>query len=161
MAILGIHSNVYGREYGIDAGHAWISVTRGGNTRYYGLWPDDHPLTVDNDNLTDIRIDLEAGYNGAASRYYRLSPPQISILEQKIKENVGWRYTNTCASWVSDVVYSVLKVDIDADDTFGFETPRELGASILKLEEKDPTSRLKPTVSKTVARDSSSRTLPR
>lgn len=57
-----------------------------------------------------------------------------------MKANVAWRYTNTCASWASEIVNEVVGEDLDADDWTGFETPRELGSSILKAEKKQPTT---------------------
>lgn len=47
QVVLGIHSNALGSE-GYTAGHAWVTVTRSGVTEYYGLWPDDHPATINN-----------------------------------------------------------------------------------------------------------------
>ena len=46
--VLGIHSRV-GPDPGNSAGrfmdgHAWLSLTANGQTEYYGLWPDGHPL---------------------------------------------------------------------------------------------------------------------
>lgn len=40
-------------------GHAWISVTKNGTVTVYGLWPDEHPRTLDNGDGTDIRVGLE------------------------------------------------------------------------------------------------------
>jgi len=154
--ILGIHSNIAGDGHDLTAGHAWISVTRAGTTTFYGLWPDKHPRTVNNGNKTDIRKNLEAGAAGIANRYYLLSPSQSRRLEAEIKKNIEWRYTNTCASWASEVVLEVLKIDIDADDYLGVETPRELGSSILALEKKNPTSRSSPAPIKVKTQSSSS-----
>lgn len=49
-------------------GHAWISVTRSGETQYYGLWPDGHPGAGDNGPETDIRVGLETRFKPSASR---------------------------------------------------------------------------------------------
>ena len=62
------------------------------------------------------------------------------LLRSIIGENWEWRYTNRCASFASEVVEAVVGEEIDADDNFGFETPRELGNSILELEKMMPTS---------------------
>ncbi len=67
--ILGIHSNVFSTAT-LHDGHAWITVTRGYNTEYYGLWPDNHRLTINNGPGYDIRKGLEKNYTAAASRYY-------------------------------------------------------------------------------------------
>jgi hypothetical protein len=142
--ILGIHSNVAGDAEEYTAGHAWLTITENGTTTFYGLWPDAHPLVIhhgmNNGNGSDIRIGLEAGAKPIASRYYKLSDAQAKQFKALMKANVGWRYTNTCASWASEVVYEIVGEDVDTDDYLGFETPRELGRNILRLERADPTS---------------------
>jgi hypothetical protein len=145
QTILGIHSNVAGNENGFTAGHAWITVTENGVTRAYGLWPDNHPRTIDNGNGTDIRIGLEGARIPEASRFFKLTATQAVTLRMELQKNVSWQYTNTCASWASDVVYRVVGQDIDADDWLGFETPRELGRHILTLEQDTPTTIKAPT----------------
>lgn len=138
--VLGIHSNVAGDSKGYTAGHAWLTITHKGQTKHYGLWPDAHPKTLDNGDGSDIRIGLEASDKAVASRYYKLSDAQAKHFNSLMKSVVAWRYTNTCASWASDIVLDVVGEDVDADDWVGFETPRELGKSILDLEAKQPTS---------------------
>lgn len=146
--VLGIHSNVAGDKNEFTSGHAWITVTRNGNTQAYGLWPDGHPRTVNNGPGSDIRIGLEGTHFPAASRFFKLDASQVVQLNLELRKVVAWQYTNTCASWASDVVYAVLGVDIDADDYAGFETPRELGHHILELEKTNPTSAKLPAVLK-------------
>ena len=138
--ILGIHSNVAGDEHGFTAGHAWLTITEKGKTIFYGLWPDAHPNTVDNGDDSDIRVGMEAGDKAAASRYYKLSDAQADHFNALMTANVAWRYTNNCSSWASEIVWAVVREDVDADDYLGIETPRELGRNILLLEQKDPTS---------------------
>lgn len=138
--ILGIHSNVAGDRFGYTDGHAWLTITQNGATGYYGLWPDAHPNVVNNGNGTDIRMGMESGDQPMASRYYKLSPAQANHFWALMRANVAWRYTNTCASWATEVVEDVIGEDLDADDHGGFETPRELGQSILGLEKREPTS---------------------
>lgn len=140
--VLGIHSKVV--DGGFTGGHAWLSVTEGGKTTYYGLWPDAHPRTPDNGDATDIRIGMERNSKAKASRYYSLSPAQAQRFRAQTKSNVQWFYTNNCSSWASEVVLEVTGEDVDADDWLGIETPRELGQNILKLEERDPTSLMTP-----------------
>jgi len=142
--VLGIHSYVGAQTEGsfnqfVD-GHAWISVTRNGQTEVYGLWPDDHPHVPDNGNASDIRRGLEAGYPATASRYFELTPEQSRELDAALKENVTWRYTNTCASWASETTERITGQRIDADDTLGFETPRKLIETLRGLEKKQPTA---------------------
>lgn len=139
-SILGIHSNIAGDEKSFTAGHAWLTITVSGRTVSYGLWPDAHPNVNNNGNLSDIRTGMEASAKAVASRYYRLSDAQQKHFFALMKANVEWRYTNTCASWASDVVKEILREDVDADDWGGFETPRELGKNIKELEAKQPTT---------------------
>ncbi len=142
--VLGIHSNVLSGAGYID-GHAWITVTRNGATQYYGLWPDDHPSTFNNGLGTDIRLGMEKNSQAKANRYYKLSGRQTKILDRLLLENVTWAYTHNCASWAHDVIWQVIREDVDADDYLWFsETPRELGRNIKLLEIKEPTSRYKP-----------------
>lgn len=138
--ILGVHSNVAGSKNDFTAGHAWLTITHNGATTFYGLWPDSHPNVVDNGDKSDIRIGMEASDKAVASRYYRLTDAQAKNFNALMQSNVTWRYTQTCASWASDVVADVIGEDVDADDNLGFETPRELGESILLLESKSPTT---------------------
>lgn len=144
--ILGIHSNVSGDSQDFAAGHAWITVARGGHVEAYGLWPDEHPRTKDNGDKTDIRVGLEGTRFPKASRFYQLTSLQTLKLEQALKRNVTWRYTNTCASWANELLEEIVGVDIDADDWGGFETPRELGKHILELEINRPSSRTNPVI---------------
>lgn len=123
-------------------------VHEAGRVTYYGLWPDGHPRTKDNGDGTDIRINMEVGATAAVSRFYRLTPGQELRLRTELKRTIGWRYTNTCASWTVETVQEVVSVDIDADDCGGFETPRELGAALRKLEAKEPTSAMAPELPK-------------
>jgi hypothetical protein len=142
--ILGIHSNVL-ENASYTEGHAWITVTRNGYTKYYGLWPDEHSSTVNNGPGMDIREGLEKNSKPKASRYYKLSTKQIKLLDKLLLENVTWGYTHNCSSWAHDVIYKVVKEDVDADDFVWFsETPQELGRNIKILEKGDPTTAHKP-----------------
>jgi len=157
--ILGIHSNLDGSESNPDvtnsgdvigqftAGHAWISVTENNISVRFGLWPDKHPRTVDNGPGTDVRKNMEPPL-GKANRFYLLNDVQIIKLKNILLTNTTWKETNNCSSWASQVVNDILKIDIDADDYLGFETPRELGKSINELEKKYPTSVAKPEILK-------------
>lgn len=154
--VLGIHSNVRkgqvdpetGTPYGVDAGHAWISVSRNGHTTHYGLWPDAHPLVEDNGDGSDIRIGMEAGDTPAASRYYRLNGAQAAQLEGLLKANETWNYTHNCSSWARETVESVtgLRLNVDDPGALWTETPRQLGDSIHRLEEKLRTSPESPAI---------------
>ncbi len=103
----------------------------------YGLWPDKHPGIVgaglDNGKGSDVRVN----YPGDdPSKYpYRhcreLTDKQAKKFEKLVSKNWKWRYTQNCSSFASDVFRKVTGVDIDANDLFGFETPREIGGSII------------------------------
>ena len=143
--ILGIHSTESSDNDSFTSGHAWLSITENGRTITYGLWPDRHPVTVDNGRGKDIRTGLENKMTAAASRYYRLSANQATMLNHSIRnKSVSWRITNTCAAWASAIVKEIIGEDVDADDYMGFETPRELGRNILILEKKRSTSLINP-----------------
>lgn len=146
--ILGIHSYVDENTQRngnfaqrLTDGHAWLTVTRNGQTEYYGLWPDNHPTrNLDNGAGSDIRVGLESGITPTASRYYQLDAAQVKLLDAALKENVSWRYTNTCASWASETTQQVTGRHVDADDVLGVETPRELVQSLRALEARQATS---------------------
>lgn len=153
--VLGIHSSVNPGTEGsfnqfID-GHAWISVTRNGVTTNYGLWPDDHPMIQamgQNDpKKSDIRTGMEDGQTATASRYYQLNEQQAAQLEQALRQNVTWGYTNTCASWATDTVSRITGQRIDGSE-FGFtDTPRQTIRAIEALEQQrdtTPTNPLRP-----------------
>ena len=147
--ILGVHSNVPSSA-GFTDGHAWLTVSRDGVITNYGLWPDDHPRIVAmkeaDPDKSDVRIGMEAGEVGISNRYYQLTAQQVTVLEQKLKEYAGWHYTNTCASWASETATTVTGETLDANDTLGFETPRQLSKSIDALEAKNKTTQGAPKV---------------
>lgn len=152
---LGIHSN--GGNGGFTAGHAWISVTRNGQTEYYGLWPDDHPHVQDNGAGSDIRVGMERGATATASRYYELTPEQAKNLEAELKKNVTWGYTHNCASWASETVSRVTGERISADTRVpAVETPNALIDSINKLERERATAPAQPLQPSEIKQESSS-----
>lgn len=147
-AVLGIHSQIHPDTQGsfqqfVD-GHAWISVSRGGETRHYGLWPDDHHEVPDNGDGTDIREGLEAESVPNASRYFELTPRQLERLDQALNENVQWSYTNTCASWATDTLHKVTGQKLEASEFVLTDTPRELIDAIRNAERLQPTSPTRP-----------------
>ncbi|WP_201578567.1 hypothetical protein [Psychrobacter okhotskensis] len=145
--ILGIHSNT-SPDAGFLDGHAWISYTNSNskNIVTYGLWPDTHPDIPNNGSKTDVRIGMEKS-SGQYNRYYQLTPNQIKRWKEYSNKKAEWKYTRTCASWASNAIYYVVNEDVDADDLFGFETPRELSIHIIELEKKNNTSLLYPYIS--------------
>lgn len=163
--ILGIHSSApqdpnAGSVGNLTSGHTWISVTRNGVTTNYGLWPDDHPRfrgTSENDpNRSDIRVGLEDGQRPAASRYYQLTPEQATQLEQRLRENVTWGYTNTCASWATNTVSGITGQTVNGSELGGLtDTPRQTINSIRELERDRPTSLDNPIRPNEITRSSS------
>lgn len=109
----------------------------------------------DNGTGTDIRRGMETGYPASASRYYELNAEQVKQLEDVLGGNVSWRYTNTCASWASETVQSITGQRINADDTLGLETPRQLIDGIQELERKQKSSPDAPIAPNAAANSSS------
>uniref|UniRef100_UPI00191A14CA hypothetical protein n=1 Tax=Psychrobacter okhotskensis TaxID=212403 RepID=UPI00191A14CA len=87
------------------------------------------------------------GDNYPAIGGYQLTPNQIKRWKEYSNKKAEWKYTRTCASWASNAIYYVVNEDVDADDLFGFETPRELSIHIIELEKKNNTSLLYPYIS--------------
>jgi len=158
--VFGIHSTVNpGTEGSFNQlvdGHAWLSVTRNGQTQVYGLWPDNHPNVRDNGPASDIRTGLEGGATATASRYYQLTPEQAATLETRLRENIEWRYGNTCASWAGDTVKAVTGERVQGSELFGLtDTPRRLIESIETLEQQRATSPSNPLRPDEILRSSS------
>lgn len=142
QAVLGIHTNTLPGAPLID-GHAWLTITRNGQTEAYGLWPNSHPLFADEDPhpTSNIRKGIENGFDATASRFYALTPDQLRVFESAVRENVTWGYTNTCASWASDTAYRVTGERVNASELLGLtDTPREIYDSIQALEKKRATT---------------------
>lgn len=160
QVVVGIHSTVSPDTQGsfnqfVD-GHSWISVTRNGQTQYYGLWPDNHPDVPDNGAASDIRVGREANYPASASRYYELTPEQATRLQSELGRNVTWGYTNTCASWASETVSRVTGQRIEATELLSIETPRQLIEEIRRLERQHPTTAADPITPDELPRNRSS-----
>lgn len=77
-------------------------------------------------------------------KYYSLTDSQPTKLETYIETDAHWTFTNTCAAWASACIWEVVGEDVDADGLLGFESPSEIGESILALEAGDPTGSLAP-----------------
>ena len=143
--MLGIHSTINPGTGGsfkqLMDGHAWISMTRGGETQLYGLWPDRHPNVPDNGLDSDIRVGVEAGAAATASRYDQITPQQAAELETRQTKNVKWASSNSCASWAGDIVRAVTGHRLQSSDLFGLsDPPRRLVSSIDALEQQRDTS---------------------
>ena len=102
---------------------------------HFGLWPDNHPRTKDNEDKTDVRVGMEPA-RGYVNRYYALTQLQHMQLLTLIKTTGHWFYTNNFSSWASRIVKRLYKTEVDADDWPGIETPRELSRSIRILEHR-------------------------
>ncbi|MCF6244404.1 MAG: RHS repeat-associated core domain-containing protein [Sulfurovum sp.] len=126
---LCIYSNV-SKKSGFSSGHSWLRHTTEKNSTNYGLWPDSHPNIKDNGNKSDVRIGKEDKLSYEASYCRIITKEQSKKLQDILKKNHTWRYTNTCASFSSETFSEVTGVNIDANDNFGFETPRKVTESI-------------------------------
>ena len=171
--IIGIHNNARSgavdptagqpAESSFTDGHAWLSVTRDGVTKTYGLWPDDHEgiqaRGLDNGNASDIRVGMEDRFRSVASRYHQLTPEQATALVAKLQENVTWGCTANCSSWASGTLTHVTGIRINADGSYTagvLETLRALGETIHSPEQRDRTSRTEPAATLTPSRSSRS-----
>lgn len=137
--ILCIHSNAAESDgAGYLDGHAWLTLSDGATGALissYGLWPDGHPgITADglaNGDGSDVRVNYPGDFGRGKYRFcVCISNAMKAKLDAAVAQNITWTYTNTCASFASDVFFETTGLDIDADDFGGFETPRELGDSI-------------------------------
>ena len=146
--VLGIHSNV-GPDSGFSSGHAWITLANWENgfiatTQRIGLWPDEHPLTTDNGDGSDVRYGLEQSDLSAYNRFYLLSPSELQNLINYLNTTEDWTYLNTCANWAEGAVEAAVGETVDSSDFVLFGTPRKISESIQALEESDPTTKLAP-----------------
>ncbi len=69
---LCILSNVP-KDADLTAGHAWLKVSTDNKSTTYGLWPDNHPSTIDNGDNSDVRIGKEDDLPSKASYCRTLS----------------------------------------------------------------------------------------
>jgi hypothetical protein len=157
--VLGIHSNA-SPSAGFTDGHAWISVTdwNGGisSSTSYGLWPDEHPNTVNNGDGSDVRVGMEQD-TGAYARYYLLSPSEYNDLRNYINAHAEWTYFNTCANWAEGAVSAAVSENVESQDRLIFGTPRAVSESISDLESEEPTQPTAPRDAGVKAESSSSR----
>lgn len=138
---LYIHSNVAEGvgSPGLTAGHAWLTLhdSTGKMIASYGLWPDWHGgiqgAGLANGAGSDVRVNY-TGDQRYGTYYYCvcITAAQRKQLATEAGKNISWEYTNTCAAFASETFFAVTGVDIDADEFMGFETPREVGESIMQ-----------------------------
>jgi hypothetical protein len=77
-------------------------------------------------------------------------------LEQRLRENVSWGYTNTCASWATDTVSGITGQRVNGSELGGLtDTPRQTINSIRELERDRPTSLDNPIRPNEISRSSS------
>jgi len=119
-----------GKNSDLTAGHAWLKHTTETNSTNYGLWPDDHPAVKDNGDKSDVRKGKEDGLSYEASYCRIISKEESKRFNEILKKNHTWRYTNTCASFASETFEDVTGINVNANDTLGFETPRKITESI-------------------------------
>lgn len=163
--VLGIHSDSDpASDVWVNPGHAWVSLTDYsslsiGTLTTYGLCHSSatpSPLALYAPG-TDLYVDREYSYTPHAdghNRYYLLLPSQFVAFENWLDEDHDYAWsglfivppTYNCASFASDTIAEVVGLDVDADDSLGFETPRELSQSIDALESTDPTTDYNPAL---------------
>lgn len=149
---IGIHSNAAEGD-ALTAGHAWLTLHfANGRSTSIGLWTnslgDARRLISDPTGfLLGETFDVEwgwedqKGYRPKASRYYRLTEGQARSATSILAASGNWRFTNTCASWATEVVRRLIGEDIPSTELAGAtNTPRALGIAIRRLESKNPTS---------------------
>lgn len=147
--ILIIHSNCAEDQGkpppGLTAGHAWLTLHdgKGKLIASYGLWPDSHPGIVaaglNNGAGSDVRVNFRGDLRKGKYFFWKcITKAQRAVLNAAISRLWTWTFTNTCASFASEVFYEVTQIDIDADEFMGFETPREIGESILEANGGNP-----------------------
>lgn len=152
LEVLGIHSNVAGGA-SLTGGHAWLSIHfANGKQTTVGLWTttlfearriikDPTGAILDESFDVNFGLEEEKNYKPVASRYYKLSEAQAKRAVAMMGSYTGWRFTNTCASWATNVVHELVGEEIDSSEIGGLtQTPRALGEAILKLEASEPTS---------------------
>jgi hypothetical protein len=134
---IGIHSNVP-PESGFTNGHAWISITDwitgSPITTTYGLWPDNHPNSVDNGPGSDVRINQEPSKTGSYNRYFLLLPSEHGSFVSYSNQVSAWSYFNTCANWAEGAFDAATGEHVSAQDLVLFGTPRKISESIAALE---------------------------
>ena len=146
---LGIHSSEPANNCSNDCnkfGHAWISLTDNGKTKYFGLWPDQHlkikDIGLDNGAGSDIRTGVESGF-GELSRYYLINASQKQKLEKIIQRNITYNLLKyNCASFASDVIFEIVgeRVNPRGPAEYLFRPmPCALSESIQILNQTQPT----------------------
>lgn len=160
LKTLGIHSNAAEGD-AIDAGHAWLTLHfANGRSTSVGLWtnslgelrrffPDPTGFLLG--ETLDVEWGLEdgKGYQSKARRYYGLSEGQARSATAVLSASGNWRFTNTCASWATEVVRRLVGEEIASAELAGAtNTPRALGAAIHRLEGQSPTSLHMPRVAR-------------
>lgn len=73
------------------------------------------------------------------------APNQGMLASRVIGVYTGWRVTNTCATWASNVVRELTGEEIKSSEFVGLtNTPRALGNALLFLESMQHTSLARP-----------------
>jgi hypothetical protein len=151
--ILSIHSNVREdgpEDLGLVSGHAWLSLSdcaTGNLIATYGLWPDEHPgiqrSGLSNGEGSDVRVNFAGDRKNQALAHYFysmcISDAQKEKFDSEVSKNWSWGYFDNCSSFAAEVFEEVTGKDIDADDTAGIDTPREVGESIYEENGNRPT----------------------
>lgn len=102
-------------------------------------WPDDHPDIIakglNNGDGSDMRKDFFRDKQFSVDIFpfvycARISDEQYKDLLNEVNKDYQWSCLNNCASFAARTFGEVTGIDIDEDDVFGIDTPREIGESI-------------------------------
>lgn len=118
---------------GLTDGHAAILFSDTSTFPYtiatWGLWPDYDGIP--NDLLHNYKDDGGDDPLSPEFKYFYCEPlsavgkAKLDSLTIGVAAELSCTYT--CASFASETFYAVTGTDVDADDLFGIETPREIG----------------------------------
>jgi len=129
---LGIHSNVTSQA-DFTAGHSWISLTNNdtGEIHTYGLWADEAGFASNGSGSVMLDMELIRGYSFESNQFTQITQAQYdSIGSMLVAGSDTWYITHTCADYARDTYGAATGINLDADDYFGIETPRELARNI-------------------------------
>jgi hypothetical protein len=158
LSVIGIHSKIRDHDGSVTyhSGHAWLTLHyTNGRRASVGLWPDKadftpdvklrlvvrDPIGISQSSQEQYRVqwdkELLSHYRPDASRYYGLRRGDQNKAIAAIGEFAGWRVTNNCTTWATEKIKKIFGASISHTEFLGvLDTPRSLGAAILRLESK-------------------------
>ncbi len=142
--VLGVHSTVEPNTNLLrDHGHAWVTLTEGGVTTRWGLWPDTNKrikkLGLANGAGSDVRTNFEGdpAAGGCWNKTYKLTVAQRNaFLDYIIAQRDGvrtWTKEDNCASFARDAVAAAGQGALAVTETIvvrTYPTPRKMSQAI-------------------------------